>query len=198
MGRTRLGSGSTRSCLRRRPVPLHPYGGPHGQSRVRHTPAPTMTARKPVRGRQRAASVLVPGCGRSSPLRRPVDVATTPSRPHLGQVDTLANKTDIDFVGHGVQNQLMSPGESLAIRLTGARAGMTPRVRRSPGKPVHSAEYMRLALNPGGGSGRHLLGDSGGPDLLGRTDTVLVVNSYVTNYNCVGVGYSARVDVPRF
>jgi hypothetical protein len=28
------------------------------------------------------------------------------------------------------------------------------------------------------------------------TDTVLAVNSYVTNYNCRGVGYSQRVDVP--
>ena len=40
-------------------------------------------------------------------------------------------------------------------------------------------------------------GDSGGPDLLGESDTVLAVNSYVTNYNCAGVGYSSRVDIPE-
>jgi hypothetical protein len=62
------------------------------------------------------------------------------------------------------------------------------------GKFVHSAEYMRLALNPGGGSGGTCFGDSGGPDLLGGTNIVLAVNSYVTNVNCSGVGYSARVD----
>ena len=39
--------------------------------------------------------------------------------------------------------------------------------------------------------------DSGGPDLLGGTRTVLAVNSYVTNVNCSGVGYSARVDLPE-
>ena len=52
-------------------------------------------------------------------------------------------------------------------------------------------------LNPGGGSGGTCFGDSGGPDLLGGTSTVLAVNSYVTNVNCSGVGYSARVDVPE-
>jgi hypothetical protein len=35
------------------------------------------------------------------------------------------------------------------------------------------------------------------PDLLGGTDTVLAVNSFVTNANRSGVGYSQRVDVPE-
>jgi hypothetical protein len=65
------------------------------------------------------------------------------------------------------------------------------------GNFVHAAEYMRLSLNPGGGTGGTCFGDSGGPDLLGGTDTVLAVNSYVTNVNCAGVGYSARVDIPE-
>jgi hypothetical protein len=47
------------------------------------------------------------------------------------------------------------------------------------------------------GSGGTCFGDSGGPDLLGSTNTVLAVNSYVTNANCRGVGYSARVDIPE-
>ena len=34
-------------------------------------------------------------------------------------------------------------------------------------------------------------------DLLRGTNTVLAVNSYVTNVNCSGVGYSARVDIPE-
>jgi hypothetical protein len=34
----------------------------------------------------------------------------------------------------------------------------------------------------------------GGPDLLGGTDTILVVNSYVTNGNCAGVTYSNRIE----
>ena len=62
------------------------------------------------------------------------------------------------------------------------------------GEFVQSDEFMRLALNPGGGSGGTCFGDSGGPDLLGGTSMVVAVNSYVTNVNCAGVGYSARVD----
>ena len=64
------------------------------------------------------------------------------------------------------------------------------------GKFVHSASFMKLALNPGGGSGGTCFGDSGGPDLVKGTTTVLAVNSYVTNVNCSGVGYSERVDIP--
>lgn len=60
-----------------------------------------------------------------------------------------------------------------------------------------SAEFLRLALNPGGGSGGLCFGDSGGPDLLRGTNVVLGVNSYVTNVNCSGVGYSSRVDIPE-
>ena len=48
------------------------------------------------------------------------------------------------------------------------------------GKFTHSDEFLKLALNPGGGSGGLCFGDSGGPDLLGGTNTVLGVNSYVT------------------
>jgi hypothetical protein len=35
------------------------------------------------------------------------------------------------------------------------------------------------------------------PILNGNTDTVLAVNSYVTNGNCAGVAYSQRIDIPR-
>lgn len=113
--------------------------------------------------------------------------------PSAGLVDTLKNKTPIDLVGYGVQEQIVGGGPP---RWTGPRIRLFAPSELVSGEFVHSAEFMRLALNPGGGSGGTCFGDSGGPDLIGGTDTVLAVNSYVTNSNCTGVGYSSRVDIP--
>ena len=135
-------------------------------------------------------------------LDTPVTDVGLAALPTAGLVDTLKNKTPVDFVGYGVQYQAKIPGNALPqpppyYRWTGPRIRMYAPSELVSGKFVHSAEYLRLALNPGGGSGGTCFGDSGGPDLLGGTNTVLGVNSYVTNVNCSGVGYSARVDVPQ-
>jgi hypothetical protein len=121
--------------------------------------------------------------------------------PAAGTVDGLKNKAPIDFVGYGVSVQAQIPGNELPqpppfYRWTGPRVRTYAPSELVSGKFVHSAEFMKLALNPGGGSGGTCFGDSGGPDLLGGSDTVLAVNSYVTNVNCSGVGYSSRVDIP--
>jgi hypothetical protein len=135
-------------------------------------------------------------------LDEAVDVGGFAALPAAGLVDSLRNKTAVDFVGYGVQYQAQVPGNQLPqpppyYRWTGPRVRMYAPSALVSGKFVHSADYVKLALNPGGGSGGTCFGDSGGPDLLGGTDTVLAVNSYVTNINCSGVGYSARVDIPE-
>jgi len=114
--------------------------------------------------------------------------------PAEGLVDTLENKTGVDFVGYGVQEQLRGGGPPV---WTGLRNRLYAPSELVSGNFTHSDEFMKLALNPGGGSGGTCFGDSGGPDLLGGTNTVLAVNSYVTNSNCAGVGYSARIDTPE-
>jgi hypothetical protein len=134
-------------------------------------------------------------------LDEPVDVGVFGALPEAGLVDTLPNKTPVDFVGYGVQFQAQIPGSQLPqpppfYRWDGYYNRYYAPSELVSGRFVHSAEYLRLALNPGGGSGGTCFGDSGGPDLLGGTNVVLGVNSYVTNVNCGGVGYSARVDVP--
>ncbi|HZW03006.1 MAG TPA: trypsin-like serine protease [Anaerolineaceae bacterium] len=114
--------------------------------------------------------------------------------PEPGLVDTLANKTGVDVVGYGVQEQIVGGGPPV---WTGLRVRLFAPTELVSGNFVHADEFIRLAQNPGGGSGGTCFGDSGGPDLLGGTDVVLSVNSYVTNSNCTGVGYGSRVDIPE-
>ena len=113
--------------------------------------------------------------------------------PSAGLVDTLKNKTGVDLVGYGVQEQIRGGGPPV---WAGLRNRLYAPSELVSGKFVHSDKFMRIALNPGGGSGGTCFGDSGGPILLAGTNTVLAVNSYVTNSNCGGVGYSFRVDTP--
>jgi len=181
------------------PYPLYPYGGP-GSGATEGTPYTNPKYRSPENPygggnglpafSYRDTGVIV--------LNEPVYMDKYAQLPTAGLVDTLKNKTSIDFVGYGVSEQIMTyPGQPPRSRWTGPRVRLYAPSELVSGQFVHSAEYMRLALNPGGGSGGTCFGDSGGPDLLGGTNTVLAVNSYVTNVNCSGVGYSARVDIPE-
>ena len=135
-------------------------------------------------------------------LDEPVDVGGFAALPAAGLVDTLKNKTRVDFVGYGVQFQAQIPGSQLPqpppfYRWDGYYNRLYAPSELVSGNFVHSAEFLRLALNPGGDSGGLCFGDSGGPDLLRGTNVVLGVNSYVNNINCSGTGYSSRVDIPE-
>jgi hypothetical protein len=109
-------------------------------------------------------------------------------------VDTLKNKTAVDLVGYGVQEQVHGGGPPV---WTGLRVRLFAPTQLVSGNFTHSDEFIRLTANPGRGKGGTCFGDSGGGDFLGGTRTVLAVNSYVTNSNCSGVTYSQRVDIPE-
>jgi hypothetical protein len=121
--------------------------------------------------------------------------------PTPGQVDALQNRAPIDLVGYGVQEQLPLPGKYVPkppprSRWVGAGTRMGASAELVTGNFEGSDERIRYTQNAGDDSGGTCFGDSGGPDLVSGTDTVLAVNSFVTNGNCTGVGYSERVDTP--
>jgi Trypsin len=185
------------------PFPLYPYGGAGSGSveGVAYTNPKYRSPENPYGGGNGLPAFSYRDTG-IVVLDEPIYMDDYAQLPAAGLVDTLKNKTAIDFVGYGVQYQAQIPGNELPqpppyYRWTGPRWRMYAPSELVSGNFVHSAEYMRLAMNPGGGTGGTCFGDSGGPDLLGGTNTVLAVNSYVTNVNCSGVGYSARVDVPE-
>jgi hypothetical protein len=123
----------------------------------------------------------------------PAVVGTYAALPPAGLVDTLANKTAVTVVGYGLQERAVGGGPP---RWTGPRVRLYARTETVGGLFRQSSELLRLAANPGGGSGGICFGDSGGPDLLGDTATVLAVNSFGASANCVGVTYSQRIDLP--
>lgn len=116
--------------------------------------------------------------------------------PRRGLVDSLAMGTRVDLVGYGVQNFINGGGPC------------DPNCKKSPGEAftrffarttlvasndVISSEFLKLHSNKGG----TCFGDSGGPNLLGGTNVVLAVNSFVSNSICSGNTYSYRVDTAQ-
>jgi hypothetical protein len=144
------------------------------------------------------------GCGPGLPGFDSNDVAVVRLRsprnpggfavlPQANLVDTLATLTEVDLVGYGVQGFIRGGGTPQQI-FTFTRYFAPSLLIQSD--QVWSGTFIKLTANPAKGKGGICFGDSGGPDLLGGTNVVLAVNSYVTNGNCSGVTYSQRVDLP--
>jgi hypothetical protein len=116
--------------------------------------------------------------------------------PSAGLVDTLAANTPVDVVGYGVQNLVNGGGpcspnckKSLGDSATRFAASTTLVASNNS----ISDEFLKLHSNKGG----TCFGDSGGPNLLGGTNIVLAVNSFVANSICSGNTYSYRVDTAQ-
>jgi hypothetical protein len=116
--------------------------------------------------------------------------------PNAGLVDTLPVKTDVTLVGYGMQEQL-TPRNSQKNTWTGLIMRNSAQAKLGSGNFAWSDEFIRCSANPGQGKGGIAYGDSGGPVFLGQTNTILALNSYVTNRNCVGETYHSRIDIPK-
>lgn len=117
--------------------------------------------------------------------------------PTAGTVERLPNNQPLDYVGFGVQLQVQAPGVKPYDRWAG------PRIRNyapgvlNPGNFAGSDNLIKVSMNQGGGKGGTCFGDSGGPNLLGGTNVVIGVNSFVANAICSGNTYSYRTDTTQ-
>jgi hypothetical protein len=113
--------------------------------------------------------------------------------PTEGLVDTLSNKTLIDLVGYGDQNFIRGGGPcpgNCKPREGDAFTRFFGQTTLIGSNDRLSSQFLKLHSNPSG----TCFGDSGGPNLLGGTNIVLGINSFVANGICAGNTYSYRAD----
>jgi hypothetical protein len=116
--------------------------------------------------------------------------------PVPGLVDTLKNGTPIDIVGYGVQDFVRGGGPcgGPCKPVTGdAFTRYFGQMTLVANNDRTSGEFVKERGNTSGTS----FGDSGGPNLLGGTNTVLAETSFGASPFCAGNGYSYRVDTPQ-
>jgi secreted trypsin-like serine protease len=111
--------------------------------------------------------------------------------PQVGVLDGMARTsrkgTQFDLAGYGVQDTRRPFYRATLTRHYGHASIINTRSANTAGYSV------QLSAAPGKG-GALCFGDSGGPVYLTGTRTVVAVNSFVFNYQCMGSGFSYRVD----
>jgi hypothetical protein len=127
-------------------------------------------------------------------LFSPVTLPKYAQLPVEGFVDTLPNRTYVEQVGYGVTHWYRGGGPPVPGLPSGIFTRYFAPARLIPSNHKHREEYIKLSGNPAQGKGATCYGDSGGPNLLYGTDTILALSSYGTNAMCAGVGYSNRID----
>lgn len=120
-------------------------------------------------------------------LDQPLTLASYAALPTQGLVDTLSMRTNVTSVGYGAQDRGKKKDEGACC----TRQVVTSELVQS--ESALSDEFIKLNASKGG----TCFGDSGGPNFLRNTTTILAINSFVTNGNCAGVTYSYRIDTPE-
>jgi hypothetical protein len=132
-------------------------------------------------------------------LKEPVPTNVVPvyaQLPSQSLVDTLPVTTAVTLSGYGHQYQLKPKNAGPQYSWGGIVMRFSASAKLVSNNFAWSSEFIRCSANPGQGKGGIAYGDSGGPVLLGETNIVLALNSYVTNPNCAGQSYHNRIDTP--
>ncbi len=128
----------------------------------------------------------------------PTDVVSEYAElPNPNQINGLPLNSQVTLVGYGVQWQERGFGITPPTSWRGAGMRMQAAAQIVPSKDAIGDKFLKVTANLGQGRGGTCFGDSGGPVLLEGTKTILAVTSFGTNYNCAGIGYYSRVDIPE-
>jgi hypothetical protein len=114
--------------------------------------------------------------------------------PDEGINDTLPMRTEVATVGYGVTHFIRGGGQPTWGFPEGGFTRYLASVELIASNHKHQNEYIKLSGNPAKGKGKFCFGDSGGPNLLSGTDTILALTAYGANHMCAGVGYANRID----
>jgi hypothetical protein len=135
-------------------------------------------------------------------LSDPVYIDEYAQLPDIGVVDTLKpgrKSAVVTAVGYGLQAASVNPvhpEKTVAERIRMQAELMVVDTHGVAGignlgvdPPTNS-----MILSGDAAHGGTCFGDSGGPMLLGQSDTLVAVNSFGLNGNCAGVGGAYRID----
>src|SRR4029079_9165459 len=111
-------------------------------------------------------------------FNQPLQLQRYAQLPTVGLADEQPMKTNVEIVGFGIQDQL----RQLDANELFTRYRATSNLIQS--NHSFSSQFLKLTANPAQGKVGICFGDSGGPDLLGNTDIVLSINSFVNNLDC--------------
>jgi hypothetical protein len=128
------------------------------------------------------------GCTSCGPIPANATLGQYGALPARDVVSSLTANTRIEIVGFGVQNFTRGGGKPQFDNAFTRFAGNTSLIAGND--QFNANGFIKLHANDSG----VCFGDSGGPDVVAGTHTVVAVNSFDTNDLCSGVTYSYRVD----